>query len=71
MAVAAGVPLLVVPDQDVSEGIFERDTWGDGVYGAPMDAWASGGTGAPAAVQPWASRVREDARANLARRHPS
>ena len=71
MAVAAGLPLLVVPDQDVGEGIFEGDTWGDGVYGAPMDAWASAGPGAPAAVQPWASRVREDARANLARRHPS
>jgi hypothetical protein len=44
IALALGLPLLVIAEEGVEEGIFERETWRDGVYGD---------------VEAWANRVRE------------
>lgn len=61
MAIMAGLPVLVVPEEGVTEGIFAGDTWTDQVGAAPIDLWDSpDGAGDPA-LSGWALAVREHA----------
>ncbi|WP_141242935.1 hypothetical protein [Geodermatophilus obscurus] len=37
MAIARGLPLLVVAEAGVAEGVFNPDAWGSSVFGASLD----------------------------------
>ena len=38
LAISAGLPLLLVPESGVREGVFASETWTDGVNGTFMEA---------------------------------
>jgi hypothetical protein len=37
MAIAMRMPLLVAAEEDVNEGVFSREVWGDYLHGAAID----------------------------------
>lgn len=68
LVVMAGLPVLVVPENDVTEGIFARDCWTDEVLDAPIDAWASNDPAGHPQVRAWADAVSRHAASKS--RHP-
>jgi hypothetical protein len=61
LAVMAGLPVLVVPEEDVKEGAFAPEVWGSGVYGARMDVWTAGDGARDRSIRAWAMAVSRDA----------
>lgn len=53
LAIGAGLPLLLVPESGVREGIFASETWTDRVHGTSMEAPEAG------TVAQWAQAVTE------------
>jgi hypothetical protein len=61
LAVMARLPVLVVPEDDVKEGAFAPEVWGNGVYGARMDVWTAGDGTRDQSIRAWAMAVSGDA----------
>ena len=53
LAIAAGLPVLVVPEQGVGEGAFAPQTWTNALLGTPMAAPNDG------VIDTWARSVEE------------
>ena len=64
LALMAGLPLLVVPEDGIAEGIFDSDAWANSAWTAPIDLWSSSDAAANPAVQAWALEVRCRAHSN-------
>jgi hypothetical protein len=58
LAIMAGLPVLVVPEDGVVEGVFDGDAWANSARTAPIDLWSSADAAANPAVQAWATKVR-------------
>jgi hypothetical protein len=58
LAIMAGLPVLVAPEDGVVEGIFDGDAWASPARTAPIDLWSLPDAAANPAVQAWALKVR-------------
>jgi hypothetical protein len=61
LALMAGLPVLVAPEEGVEEGVFAPDAWTGEARGAPIDVWASRNPAAHPSLQAWALAVRRRA----------
>jgi hypothetical protein len=61
LAIMADLPVLVVPEEGVVEGIFDGDAWAGPERTAPIGLWNSPGADANPAVRAWALEVRDRA----------
>ncbi len=61
LAIMASLPILVVPEDGVVEGIFDDGAWASPARTAPIDLWSSPDAAANPAVQAWALKVRDRA----------
>jgi hypothetical protein len=59
MAITAGLPVLVVAEDGVADGVFASDTWKGEVRAAPIYLWASPEPTRNPAVQAWALAIRQ------------
>jgi hypothetical protein len=60
----ADLPVLVAPEEGVTEGIFRSDTWRGEVRATPIDLWASDSSTEDASLQAWALAVHRRAAAS-------
>lgn len=67
LAISADIPVLVVPEDGVAEGIFAAEAWTGGVRAAPIDLWSSGGPAAHPPARAWARAVHQHAADGAAR----
>jgi hypothetical protein len=65
LAIMAGLPVLVVPEDGIVEGVFSSDTWGSGVNATTMDLWASPSAPADPSLRAWALAVRRRAQGDF------
>ena len=68
LAIMLGIPVLVVPEDGIVEGVFSSDTWGSGVHAATMDLWASPAAPADPSLRAWVLAVRRRAQGDLGTR---
>jgi len=57
LAAMAGLPVLVVPQGDIHEGVFSADVWQGGLYGTEMDVWTAGDGAHDRSLQIWSAAV--------------
>lgn len=61
LAIMAGLPVLIAPEDGIVEGVFARDTWGGEVRTAPIDLWTSNEATTNPSVRSWELAVRRRA----------
>jgi hypothetical protein len=70
LAIMAGLPVLVAPEEGVVDGVFSSDILGGSVHGVPIDIWAGDDARRDPALQAWTIAVRRCADLHGLSDHP-